>query len=192
LKARLVEAVGKDAGYTETILKVEAEASSMTYGEMFALCERSIDARTNLIIELRGLYPQVKSDLRTKLIDFLSAENELVRQKSAFYRKSMALSTAMDLIKDHLSEKPSSEYGWDFYMSRFKKLSAESKEAAGGMAEAASAFSTTYKALRDQEATLGVAMEAAGIRFQPIFKKYGDANLKHADEAKALAAKMAA
>lgn len=74
LYSKLEEAVGKDAGYTETIIKVEAEASSMTYKELFDLCEKSIEGRTNLIVELRGLYPEIKSELKEKLIDFLNAE----------------------------------------------------------------------------------------------------------------------
>src|SRR5687768_9610415 len=58
IKARLAEAVGRDSGYTETILKAESEASGMTYAELFQLCDKSIEDRTQLIVGLRGLYPE--------------------------------------------------------------------------------------------------------------------------------------
>jgi len=60
---------------------VSSVSPSITYKEIFGLCDKSIESRTNLIIELRGLYPNIKYDLKEKLVDFLNSENELVRSK---------------------------------------------------------------------------------------------------------------
>lgn len=51
LKSRLEVAIGMDAGYTETILKIESDASNITYGEVFSLCDKSIEDRQKLIVE---------------------------------------------------------------------------------------------------------------------------------------------
>jgi hypothetical protein len=106
LNERLEEAVGRDSGLTETILKIEAESGSMTFAELFSLCEKSVEDRTNLIVELRGLYPDIDSEVKNALVQHLTAENELIRQKSGFYRKQMAVSTAMELYLDELSDPP--------------------------------------------------------------------------------------
>src|SRR5579871_6443730 len=50
LKQKLGEAIGKDLGLTETILRVESESSKITYGEFFELCNKSVENRTNLVV----------------------------------------------------------------------------------------------------------------------------------------------
>ena len=40
LHTRLETAMGTDAGYTETILKIESDASNITFAELFALCDK--------------------------------------------------------------------------------------------------------------------------------------------------------
>jgi hypothetical protein len=190
LNSKLEEVVGKDAGYTETIIKVEAESSSMSYKELFDLCEKSIEERTNLIIELRGLYPDIDSKLRMKLIDFLNAENELIRKKNSFYRKQLSFTSTFDLYKDHLSDPPTSSYGWDYFKQRAVKLQKEILEASSEMKEAATGFISTYKTLVNQEADVKKAMDDSGLRFVVFFQKYEQENLKRAEDAKKLAENM--
>lgn len=187
LNSKLEEAVGKDAGYIETIIKVEAEASSMSYQEFFELCEKSIEGRTNLLVELRGLYPEIQSDLKHKLIDFLNAENELVRQKSHFYRKQLSFSTAFDSYNEHLSDYPTSSYGWEYWIRRSTNLKSEIVKAASEMTESANGFISTYKSLVAQETGVKKEMEAAGLRFTGFFEKYQESNIKFAEDAKTLA-----
>jgi len=43
LKKNLEVSLGKDNGYTETILKIETESSNMTFQELFNLCDKSIE-----------------------------------------------------------------------------------------------------------------------------------------------------
>lgn len=45
IKATLAEAIGRDSGYTETILKVESEASQMSFLELFQLCDTTNRSR---------------------------------------------------------------------------------------------------------------------------------------------------
>src|SRR5580704_13590737 len=94
VKQRLGEAIGKDQGLTETILKIESESSKITFAEVFELCNKSVDARTNLIVELRGLHPEMDYQLKVQLLEYLNAENEFVRAKRELYKKMMQASSA--------------------------------------------------------------------------------------------------
>jgi hypothetical protein len=96
VKQKLGEAIGKDLGLTETILKVESESSKITFAELFELCNKSVDGRTNLIVELRGLHPEMDYALKEQLIKYLNAENEFVRSKREFYAKVMQASSASE------------------------------------------------------------------------------------------------
>lgn len=184
LNQKLEEAVGKNAGYTEIIVKVESEATAMTYAELFRLCDKSIEDRTSLVAELRGLYPDIESDLRQKLIEFLNAENELVRQKRAFYRKQLELSSSLDSLVEHIKDKPRSSYGWEYYEQRSAKLKGKIRETSLEMTKEASHFIDTYKALVEREREIETEMKKAGIRFVAFFQQYADQNIKFAEDAK--------
>jgi len=184
LQSKLEEAIGKDAGFTETILKVEAESPNITFKEMFDLCDKSIDGRTHLIIELRGLYPGIRSALRDRLIEFLNAENELVRSKRAFYQKRLKMATTLELLQDRLKDQPLSTYGWDYYLSRITSLNSELVKASAEMADTAEEYSRTYGKLVEQESSVARESGAAGIRFQQIFKKYEESNGQLVEDAK--------
>lgn len=183
LKNELEKAIGKDAGYTETILKIEQEATSMTYQELFDLCDKSVDDRTNLMIELRGLYPDIKYELKDNLIEFLSIENELVRNKKAYYRYSMLFSTDMKLYNEHESDYPSSSYGWDYYFKRSEELMKELKDDRKEILSAGEAFINRFNEILIKEDELDKAMNKANIRFQKIFEKYKDTNLGDIEKA---------
>ena len=190
LNAKLEEAVGRDAGYTETIIKVEAEASSMTFKELFDLCEKSIEGRTNLIVELRGLYPEIKSELKDNLIDFLNAENELIRKKSGFYRKQLAFSSSLDTYKDCYKDYLRSTYSYSFYRERYEDAKTEVRKAALEVVEYADGFITTYQTLVKQEADVRQTMDQSGLRFVGFFEKYQSTNLKLAEDAKTTASEI--
>jgi len=187
LKQKLEEAIGKNAGYAETILKVEAEASGMTYAELFNLCDKSIDDRTNLIVELRGLYPDVDYKMKEELIEFLNHENELTRAKRAFYRHLLTMSSSMERLQKHVSDRPSSDYGWDYYYKRTNSLKTELIKAITDIVSSADDFKSNYVKLVEQESTLSISMSAEGIRFPTVFKQYEEANIKLADESKSTA-----
>ncbi len=190
LKQKLEEAIGKNAGYTETIIKVEAEASGMTYKELFDLCDKSIEDRTTLIVELRGLYPDIDYELKEKLIEFLNHENELTRSKRAFYRHQLDLSSSTEILQEHLADTPSSSYGWDYYRKRSNSLKNDLLEAISEIISSADNFKSNYLELVEQESNLTSSMSAENIRFPTIFKQYEESNIKLADETKTTAELM--
>ncbi len=144
LKQRLGDAIGLDLGLTETILSTHSESSKITFGEIFGLCNKSVETRTSLIIELRGLYPELDYGLKTRLIQYLSAENEFVRAMRDYYKDEMEFSTAMDSYIEGLKETPSSEYGLDFYHDRVRQLKARSLDSAGEAQRSADDFLMAY------------------------------------------------
>ncbi|HPG40233.1 MAG TPA: hypothetical protein PLP19_14715 [bacterium] len=182
LKHKLEEAIGKNAGYTETILKVESEASGMTFKELFDLCEKSIADRTNLIIELRGLYPDINFELKEKLIIFLNDENELIRAKRAFYNHQLDFTSSVELFQNHISDTPTSLYGWDYYTKRTNLLKSELIQEITKIINSADNFKSNYVKLVEQENILTNSMNNENIRFPTIFKQYEESNIKLADD----------
>jgi hypothetical protein len=172
LKARIETAMGLDAGYTETILKIESDSENMTFKELFDLCDKSVADRQKLIVDLRGLYPEVSYSLKDTLIQFLNAENDLVRAKRSFYRHQMELSSIIDRMTEHVADRPTSTYGISYYRTRFRKLKEESRKAASQMVESADTFLTSYNKLVEQELSVSNKMQTEGLRFIAIFKKY--------------------
>jgi hypothetical protein len=176
IKAKLEEAIGRDAGYTETILKMETDSSHITYGEFFELCDKSVEQRTTLIVELRGLYPSVNNATKSKLIDFLNGENDAVRTKRDLYRKQMLLSSAVDTVTEAVRDTPSSEYGWDFYRERVYKSKLEVVKAASDLESSSTDFIDSYQKALKLEGTVAKAAGNAGIRFKASFKEFDGSN----------------
>lgn len=176
IKAKLEEAIGRDAGYTETILKMEKDSANITFGEFFDLCDKSVEQRTLLIVELRGLYPAVGSTTKDRLIEFLNAENNAVRAKRELYRKQMLLSIAMHSALESARDYPVSAYGWDYYHERVKRADQEIVEAAKELKVSASSFVELYQNALTVEGGVAAAATHSGIRFKTIFKEYGQSN----------------
>lgn len=191
LKQKLGEAIGKDLGLTETILRVESESSKITYGEFFELCNKSVENRTNLIVELRGLYPEMDYQLKTRLVDYLSAENEFVRAKRDFYRKSMESSSAADSYVEQVKNYPSSSYGWDFYRDRVRQMKVQVLETAREAEKSADEFLKVYEKMANEESVIAKEAQSAGLRFEPIFQKHAKGNQKRAEETKQSAQQLA-
>lgn len=191
LKQKLAEAIGKDLGLTETILKVESESSKITFAEFFELCNKSVENRTNLIVELRGLYPEMDYRLKTRLVDYLSAENEFVRAKRDFYRRSMEQSSATDSYIEQMKDSPSSSYGWDFYRDRLRQTKIKVIEAAREAEKSADEFLKVYEKMSKEESLVAKEAQDAGLRFEPIFLKHAKANQKRAEETKQGAQQLA-
>lgn len=187
LKQKLEEAIRKNTGYTETILKVEAEAAGMTYKEKIDLCEKSIENRTNLIIELRGLYPDIDYELKEELIDFLNHENELISSKRSFYRHQLTDSRLnMEILTEYASDQFSSSYGAEYYRKRTNKWKRKQIDSMTKIVTSADNFKSNYLKLVEQESTLRSSMNTEGILFPTIIMQYKYSNLKRADESKSM------
>jgi hypothetical protein len=192
IKAKLEEAIGRDSGYTETILKMETDSSHVTYGEFFELCDKSVEQRTTLIVELRGLYPSVNNVTKDKLIDFLNAENDAVRTKRDLYRKQMLLSSAVDTVTETVRDTPSSEYGWDFYRERVYKTKLDLVKAASDLQSSAAEFIDSYQKTLKLEAGVAKATGHAGIRFKASFKEFDRSNADKGKESTDYASRVLA
>ena len=190
-KQKLSEAFGKDRGLTETILKVESESSKITYGEILELCNKSLENRTSLIVELRGLYPELDHQFKLRLVDYLSSENEFVRAKREFYRKSMEQSAATTAYLEQGKDYPSSIYGWDFYKGRIRQARVQLMEAADKAYKSADDFLKVYEKMAKEEVAMTRIAQDAGLRFEPIFQNHATANRKRANETKAEAQQLA-
>lgn len=192
IKDRLQDAIGKDAGYTETILRVEGEGVHMTFGELFELCDKSIEGRTNLIVELRGLYPSINIKLKEELIGYLNAENEFARSKRDFYRKQMLYSSATDLYGAAVREwtvalSTSTSYGGDYYRSSTELRKREVQDAALEMQKSAADFLESYDKALSSEDGMARAASHSRIRFISVFKQYEKENEKAASDVQELA-----
>jgi len=191
INKKLEEAIGKDAGYTETIIKVEKDASSITYQELFDLCDKSIDQRTNLIVELRGLYSSIENETKNKLLEFLNYENELIRNKKQFYQKLFSFSSALIAYQEHSSDPPRSiTDGWDYYFEMSNKLKSEVIDAAFKMELDADMFIYSYSEIVKREKEVKILLDDSNIRFQGFFQKYEKENIKKAEDAKTLASRV--
>jgi hypothetical protein len=192
IKDKLQEAIGKDAGYTETILKVETEGSHMTFGELFDLCDKSIEGRTNLVIELRGLYPSINVKLKEELIAYLNAENEFARSKRDFYREQMQYGSAAKLYQRAVEDwtaalASSSYYSGDFYRSNCDRRKREAKDAALEMQGSAESFLESYSKALSKEDGMAGAASRSGVRFVSVFKQYEKENKTAAANAQQIA-----
>lgn len=173
---KLQNALGKDAGLIETILKVESESLSMSFQELFNLCDKSVNDRTNIIVDLRGLYPQMESKLKDSLIDFLNKENELVRAKSQAYRQIMNFSTNLKLLREYKSEY---HYSYDeFYYSQLHKYKSDILENISEMDNDLQTFRTNYNSLIIKEKNISLLIKKESLRFIPFFDKYKKSNFK--------------
>jgi len=183
LKQKLAEAIGRDLGLTATILKLEVDSGKITFGEALVLCNRSVEDRTNLIIELRGLYPDLDYQFKTKLIDYLTAENEFVRTRREYYQKTMERTVQESEYGERQKEIDSS-------IARMKAVPALATEANRSYLEDRINQNTemTIKALRDEdqsaheflamydkmeklEKVMDNDARAAGLQFDTVFQK---------------------
>jgi len=175
LNEKLAQTIGKDQGLMEIILKIPG--SEITYGEVFDLCDKSVNDRIQLIIELRGLYPNMKSTLKDSLIDFLSIENELVRDVKQYGRREMNIKGKVESIE----RLRNSEYSYYYNSSIQSDLTELKDDAIRGLSSALS-FKEKYEDLVNKEIDLSKQMNKAGLRFILIFDKYKTANIEGADQ----------
>jgi hypothetical protein len=182
LNEELQKSIGKDQGLIETILKIESESKSISYSELFDLCNKSVSERTNLIIELRGLYPEMKSELKDSLIEFFNVENELVRSKSQAYRKNLNLTSSADSYKEHILNYTYNEYSYDFHNKRSSSYIRQILESSQDMRTNIMAFENNYSTLLNKEIKIKRMMDKENLRFVSIFEKHKISNLNYIKE----------
>jgi hypothetical protein len=174
---KLQTVINKDQGITEIILKAETESSEMTYGELFEFCDKSVNDRIEMIIELRGLYPDKESVLKDSLMYFLNEENKLVRLKVQSYRKYLDVSTGKDSYKEiQNSYIHSNEYNRKMYFKMYRESLSKIMGDIGNMEYILHTFREKYEILTEMEKSIESLMNNEGLKFTPIFSKYQEAN----------------
>jgi hypothetical protein len=175
MNEKLSTTIGKDQGLMEVLVKIPSSAT--TCEETFLLCEKSVNERTQLIVDLRGIYPNMKSELRDSLMDFLSLENDWARELRQLYSRSLELGGKIETIK----RLETIELAY-LYKSELRSDINEVKDGGKRGLSAASSFKAKYLALVLKEVNLAKQMDKATLRFIQIFGKYQPANITFADE----------
>ncbi len=172
LKQRLGEVIGRDQALMETVLKAENDAPHMSYREFLALCNRSIESRTDFIVELRGLYPEIDYAMKDRLIDYLNAENEFVRAKRDEYQKSMELISAVGLQMELVMNVPSSPYAWGFHNDRIGRSKQRVLEAAFEAEKSGDELLRVYERMAAKESSMAQEAQNAGLRFDLVCRRH--------------------
>lgn len=152
----------------------------MTYSELFEFCDKSVKDRTDIIVELRGLNSEWESLLKDSLVKFLNAENELVRNKSMAYRKSMSLSSNISRYDELYVQWSNATYRGNGYIYKpdLKKLIIEMMDDAEDIKNSVDKFIRQYNLLSDLEDNIASLMKDNNLLFNPIYKKYSESNLE--------------
>jgi hypothetical protein len=166
VRADIQKVIWKDNGYSELLLKVESEPSGMNYMELFSLCERSINGRNDLIVELRGLGAIADFPVVEQVIAFMGVENEWTRAKRAFYQQQLKFSVDVDVETARVLDASDKVMIW-------KKLSG----VASSLNTSASTLSKIYQNAASQETSLASALEASGLKTERLFSKYQQGNM---------------
>ena len=196
----------EDAGYSETILKVELDAPDASLKEFADFCERSITQRTERIIKIRAISPDIDPELRERALDYLNAENSLVRAKRRFYESYEVLSRMQteysDAGKQHdqLSvlgneaaktlTAPSLEMAIAYleqaksFALRRVALYPQLKEASAALLKTSSEYSSAFSAAQSKEDGLVAVGRVQGVTVEPVFGKYRSATTKEIEKAK--------
>ena len=81
----------EDAGYSERLMKSEADSPDANLKEFDDFCDRSVELRTERLIKILASLPERQEGLKKDITDHLNAENSLVRAKRRFYDLYSAL-----------------------------------------------------------------------------------------------------
>jgi hypothetical protein len=204
---RIEEALAKDAAYTETLLKMELESTGVTYKELFDFCEKSIDQRNTLIVEMRVNTAALAPMIGAAIIDFLNAENGFARAKRAFLNASLEFDTAKQAQADNnagfdavarrtrnsargerqtarerLAEAEANLAELEAYLRVGPTLAARVRESAQTIITSISSFRAACESLISKEKKLVSESAASGMAFRPVFAPYYQQSIEKANE----------
>lgn len=184
LRAAVQTVIGKDNGYTEVLLKIEADASSMNYEELFSLCDRTIKGRNDLLVDLRGLGASGDFPVVEQIVAFMDMENEWVRAKRSFYQRQMTLNGEAKRYTSLVAEVKAYQPAFsELEKFRHKELTARMQmvDASRALESAATILASLYQLAVAQETRLEAALAAAGFRKARLFSHHRQANMKAVD-----------
>lgn len=177
--ARLREILIKDQGLTEQVLQSSA---AVTYDEFFRQCDRSIDERDRLVVEVRLLPQDVLIPLRDEIVSQMRALNELTRAKVNMVRllvlwRSKAGNHSADFarleaefLQTHVGgERQAIEWAARTEINEINALARE-------LSQSADTFDGLYDKATDEEEAVSVEARKSGVMIQPQLKEFAAAN----------------
>ena len=178
--AKLREILIKEQAVTEQVLQPPPDG--ITYDKFFRQCERSLDERDQLVVEVRLLRQDVLSGLHEQIISLMKALNELTRAKVELMRlvaqwSSMASNHSAysarleaEFFRTHVGGKREA-IEWAYKMTT-NRLEALAKE----LTQSAAAFDEMYDKATDVDEAVFAEVRRYGIDVQPQLKKFSPAN----------------
>jgi hypothetical protein len=177
MNEKLSVALAKDYGITESILKIEGETTNATYQDLFDMCDKAVKDRSELLVELRGLYPNLESELRDSLINLINLENDITRSKEHAYRAKLSTSS-LERLYDLRSTYLSSYYFSDSYHRAMVNEAYDLIDDVVKGRDAIKDFTTIYGKLVKIETRIAVLMDDEDLLFKPFYTKNKDSNIK--------------
>jgi hypothetical protein len=196
----------EDAGYSETILKVELDAPDASLKEFADFCEKSITQRTERIIKIRAISPDIDSELRDRALDYLNAENSLVRAKRRFYDSYEVLSrmqteysntgrliTQIESLNRGLGDAQTAarlEASIAYLEQKLSlekgrvTLSIQMNQASTTLLKTSGEYDSAFSATQSKEEGLIAAARVQGIAVESVFGKYRSTTTKEIEKAK--------
>lgn len=206
-KQSIAQALAKDAAFTETLLKMELESTGVTYKELFDFCDKAIDQRNTLIVDMRVTTISLAPNTAVAVIDFLNAENGFARAKKAFFSATLELAAAMQAQKDaktefyatlaraqewlnrkNVEQVDGSLAESSVYFRTAPRLAASVKEAAQNTVAGIGGFRAACESLMSKEKKLVSETAASHMPFRPVFAPYYQRSIEKANEAEKKAA----
>lgn len=93
-KVELQKILAKDGAYMESVLGTEQNESRLSYKEFFDLCDKAIEGKRTLMVDLRGAGVGLEPALVESARAFLEAGNVLIRAKRQIYQEQFELDVA--------------------------------------------------------------------------------------------------
>ncbi len=185
-KAAIQKILDQDAGYTETLLKSDVDSESLSYKEVFDLCDKVLNARTDLLVQLRAINPGENVPVKEQAVAFLAAENDWTRAIKKYFEARSDVATKSAQIAERLLAMPEPAYSEiDAYVVRVNTGLDEIRTAADKLKNMAADASRHYGRVISAEVALSMASEGRGVRpssFYLASKPKMDTSMARANE----------
>lgn len=178
-KAEIQKILAKDSGYMENVLGVEKNEGGLNFKEFFDLCDKAIDGKRTLTVELRGAALGLDPLFSEKARSFIDAGNEVIRAKRTFYQRQLELNSAdskemKEVRTMHIPNVIDRVEAIQRYGGLVSKVSAVVEQMDRGATEYAAAF-RKYAGL---EGALVREWAEQGLALQGMAEQYQALNMK--------------
>lgn len=171
--------LAKDAAYMESVLGAERNEAGLNYKEFFDLCDKAIEGRRALLVELRGAGVGLDVTLLDNARAFIETGNSLIRAKRQVYRKQLDLNAAEQsklpkiraMIIPNIIDREET-------IKTMASLVADNLTLADELKKAADDFVDQYRRYQALELAVLGAWAQPGLRMQGAAEQYQALNTK--------------